>query len=305
MGYEETHCVEIKGHGIFNIKALRTMLEFSKINKIREDLQKEQEWFSEMRNNTNRDNTETDTIKNLMMHCAAKRPLLTYQETEIYPHNLCTLVGERSVDSEIINFFFTKFNQTGNGITLSLPSTTVPWLVISADEESRQTSVTSLRKILMACCKYLSSLQQILIPLHTKSSHWGLVRVNLQAKTIGFDEGLRWKPEDDVPKIIRALLKEISSMYPDNPLLRSRSWLRSTLCWSRFGMPAQPKDTDKPGFNSCGVAIILAARDLIGFTQEQLSLNKSPVFSWSFDNAANYRYELLNEIKEEIDHYHI
>ena len=302
LGYEETHCVQIKGHGTFDIKALRTMLEFSKINKIREDLQKEQAWFSEMRKSTNRDKTETDAIKNLIMHCPAKHPLLTYQEIEIYPHNICTLVGERSVDSEIINYFFTKFNQTGNGITLSLPSTTVPWLVISADEESHQTSIISLRKILMTRCKYLSSLQQILIPLHMKSSHWGLVRVNLQAKTIGFDEGLRWKPEDDVPKIIRALLKEISSIYPHNPLLRSRSWLRSTLSWSRFGMPAQPKDTDKPGFNSCGVATILAARDLIGFTQEQLCLNKSPVFSWSFDNAAEYRYQLLNEIKEETDH---
>ena len=61
----------------------------------------------------------------------------------MYPFSLATLVGERSIDDEIINFFFAMFSKSGECNRMCLFSHTVLCLLISSHPENDSRSLTS------------------------------------------------------------------------------------------------------------------------------------------------------------------
>lgn len=63
--------------------------------------------------------------------------------------------------------------------------------------------------------------------------------------------------------LVKDALNLLLELYPDNPSLQTKFWLsmQGFLC---FGMPSQlPVDDKMVGVGSCGIGVIMAARDFI------------------------------------------
>ena len=131
--------------------------------------------------------------------------------------------------------------------------------------------------------------------MNKNGNHWGLIHINLISKTIGFNDGLKKKPEDDVITVLHALLQIMTDLLPEDQNLKSRSWPRPPLSCIRFGMPAQPKDISKPRVNSCGLAVIMVAEDMINLNSDQIAANSLPQFSWLYLDSKIHRAQLFKK----------
>ena len=130
-------------------------------------------------------------------------------------------------------------------------------------------------------------LRYILMPIHLQGCHWGLIVISL--KVFYFDDGLKCDPPST--KVPHAILGSLQRIFPGN----ARVTEFTTLCHSkfkRFGMPRQPVNGSVHGSGSCGVGVILAARDFIS----NLSVHGLPRFQWRFKDSRLYRKQLLLQI---------
>ena len=91
----------------------------------------------------------------------------------------------------------------------------------------------------------------LLCPLHMNQSHWGLIATDLVGKKLLFDDGYK--------------LQSDSSIKPSMKYLLDVDQLPTVLAvhFERFGMPLQNCDSTGQGSGSCGVGVILIARDFI------------------------------------------
>ncbi|RMX37808.1 hypothetical protein pdam_00024988, partial [Pocillopora damicornis] len=125
---------------------------------------------------------------------------------------------------------------------------------------------------------------QILVPVFMVN-HWGLIYVNFADKQVHFDDGLV------ALLLVKDALNLLLELYPDNPSLQTKFWLsmQGFLC---FGMPSQlPVDDKMVGVGSCGIGVIMAARDFIQDGPKTVNNIK-----WRDSNMHNHREELMLQI---------
>ena len=127
--------------------------------------------------------------------------------------------------------------------------------------------------------KSFCSLKQILLPVH-RPNHWGLVCVDLASMNMYFDDGLASAvPLTVLPVVKQLLLDLLAEMHPSHPSLKTHFWQKCNN-FKRFGMPSQaPVDSKMIGTGSCGIGVILAAKD---FLEKGSSCIKN--FQWQFCN---------------------
>ena len=83
----------------------------------------------------------------------------------------------------------------------------------------------------------------------------------------------------------------IARSYCDETLPNSR---RQTV--ERFGMPVQSSVAGTEGSASCGIAVVLAARDFCQFGLQNQVANDIPKFKWSPNEAWYHRFLCLLDI---------
>ena len=91
--------------------------------------------------------------------------------------------------------------------------------------------------------------------------------------------------------LVKDALNLLLELYPDNPSLQTKFWLsmQGFLC---FGMSSQlPVDDKMAGVKSCGIAVIIAARDFIQDGPKTVNNIK-----WRDSNMHNHRNELMLQI---------
>ena len=103
---------------------------------------------------------------------------------------------------------------------------------------------------------------QMLVPVFMVN-HWSLIYVNFADKQLYFDDGLT----SVVPPIALPFVKDtlglLLELCPHHPSLQIQFW-QSIQGFMRFGMPSQlPVDNQMIGVGSCGIGVIMAARDFI------------------------------------------
>ena len=117
--------------------------------------------------------------------------------------------------------------------------------------------------------------------------------MNTITKSISFGDSLNRDTEYDLVNIVRFLLKSMAKLIPKVPDLSSRSWARPTLSRRCFGIPQNTKFSVLPVSNSCGVALVLAAKDFASLSPKEIKEERLPNFNWSLIDNAKYHLQIL------------
>lgn len=93
-------------------------------------------------------------------------------------------------------------------------------------------------------------------------NHWGLVFIDLLNSALYFDDGLKRIVPFSLLSTSKQLL-DLLEMFATNVALQTKFW-ECVSGFQHFGMPSQEVvDSRMIGMGSCGVGVIVAARDLI------------------------------------------
>ena len=122
-------------------------------------------------------------------------------------------------------------------------------------------------------------------------NHWGLIYTDLANQQLYFDDGLASRVPPTALPHLKEALDFLLELYPQHLYLQTKFW-HSCKTFSRFGMPSQlPVDRKMIGSGSCGIGVIMAARDFI----KNGSANVNNIL-WRYYNMDRYRKELMLQI---------
>ena len=277
--------IEIEGKGEFSATSLSVLKQFCRIAETYHKVSSERNWLLGM------DCTPRDLalIQDALWHHPATCPFLRNERKGIDPTSFSDLVEERYIDSFIIDICISKIlDETrvgGRSHTVYFPTEVFLWL------ESRDK--TFVQKQLADTISRSSdgdTLQQILLPVHMPN-HWGLVFIDLLHSALYFDDGLKTIVPFSLLSTIKQLLDLLSEMCATNVALQTKFW-ECVLSFQRFGMPSQVAvDSRMIGMGSCGVGVIMAARDFI--VRGPSSINN---FQWQYCEMHVHRRNLMLQI---------
>lgn len=203
--------------------------------------------------------------------------------------SLSCLCGERYLDNMVIDVCLTKYMWDSNEHafirTLVFPSSVWVWEKAQDDyfKEQLKISIDHSKST-------ITSIQQIIIPLYMPS-HWGIVYISLQEGRIFFDDGMKYSVPNGLLTALKHILEVLHDLYPDCTSFNS-GWWRQLKSFNRLGMPSQlAKDAieNRQGSGSCGVGVILTARDL-------MQNGNKGTFTWTFAESRQLRKTLMLQI---------
>ena len=203
-----------------------------------------------------------------------------------------TLVGERYmyldnfvIDAAILPYLQDGQDQVGSK-ALYLLSETHTWLNTNNEPFINR----KLQEVLAVSRK--SEFDLLLLPLHINGSHWGLVVIDLLCRQLLFDDGFKLKPATSVLTTIKRILDVFHQLLPGSLCLSNFFWT-SANAFERFGMPSQHDcGVSGEGTGSCGVGVILAARDFI-FKGVDGTISQ---FEWQYTEMRHLRKKLMIQI---------
>jgi len=180
----------------------------------------------------------------------------------------------------------------GKEDTLHLPTEFFQWMQVN-DKAFKLAQL----KARASCIGTFNNVQQILVPVFMVN-HWGLVYVNLGSQLLYFDDGLTSQVPSTALPSVKEALSLLFELYPHHPALQAKFW-HSTQNFKRFGMPSQvPIDNKMIGVGSCGIGVIMAARDFI--RNGPATVNN---IKWRYCNMDKHRKDLMLQILKWGGHY--
>ena len=197
-------------------------------------------------------------IKDVLWNKTSSETVLRAGQKSIDVASFSTLVEERYLDNFVIDVTILKFLQDCKGSkALYLPSETHTWLQTNHQFLCRKVGDEVLSN------SREEEFDLLLCPLHMNQSHWGLIAIDLVGKKLLFDDGYKLQPDSSILPSMKYLLDVLHELRP-NAQCFSRSFWSTADHFERFGMPSQNDyDSTGQGSGSCGVGVILAARDFI------------------------------------------
>ena len=240
----------------------------------------EQQWLENNRDGLS--DCQVDAIKAVLWELSATTTIMRAGQKSLDISSFSTLVAERNLDNFVIDATITKFVDESKS-SIYLPTEVFFWL--------RSNDNSFILSKLAGVVKDDCNMKFILMPVHMNNCHWGLVVVDLSAQRILFDDGLKMNPGKDVLHSVRRILDLLRRLMPHVENLSNSFWSLIT-SFERFGMPYQgDPDESGQGVASCGVGVILAARDFI--TLGSLAEGN---FRWSYRNTRRLRKQLMVQI---------
>lgn len=263
--------------GIFCRTGLGHLEWLGEVAEMQFNVQQERAWILETEDNL--DSKTREKVFQLLY----KRPLnhLVAKEGKysVTVRAFSNLALERYIDDSVIDASIAKMHRQLNlkESVLCLPAHTITWL----DTGDRDFVRECFQERLLNVKPDLLSL--ILVPVNMNEIHWGLMVLDVQSKEAFFDDGLGWTP----PKISYAhqIIAELHSAFPECGNFTLEQW-RLVKGFKRFGMPKQPRDGQVVGSGSCGVGVILSAKDF-------LTSDRPVQPSWTFNEMTVHRKEIM------------
>ena len=273
------------GKGQFSESALTILKRYCMITEVYRKVTSESYWLSQMKFSSG----ELVQLENALWHTSATSPILRCGSKGIDPTSFSDLVEERYIDSFVIDTCISKLlddcNVVRTNITVYFPSDFYEWM--SSDNKKFQQLHLSTRVTQLA---HVNDLKQILLPVHMPN-HWGLIFIDLLNQELYFDDGLASAAPSIALPAVKHSLELLLEMYSNQPALQSRFW-QNCPNFKRFGMPSQvPVDRKMIGVGSCGVGVIMAAKDLI--ENGPISINN---FHWRYCDMHLHRKQLMLQI---------
>ena len=277
--------IEIEVKGEFSENSLSVLQQFCTITATYHKVSSERNWLSGI----NCCPGDLALLQDALWHHPASIPFLRYEKKGIDPTSFADLVEERYIDSFIIDVCISKFldesGGDGGNPTVYFPTDLFDWMTVSDRNFVKKQLANKTAK-----SNNGNNLQQILVPVYMPN-HWGLVYIDLLNTTLYFDDGLKLTVPSSVLSVIKQLLDLLLEMFPSNSALQSKFWKCST-GFQRFGMPSQAAvDSRMIGVGSCGIGVIMAARDII--LSGPSCVNN---FQWRYGEMDVHRNSLMLQI---------
>ena len=281
---QEPTGVAIVNLGTFSRSGIAILKKFCEISSLKASIQTEERWLQGPPDGLSVPGILA--IKDVLWNKSKSETVLRAGQKFIDVASFSTLIEERYLDNFVIDVTILKFLQDCQGSkALYLPSETQTWL---------QTNHQFLcRKIV----EVLSNAREeefdlLLCPLHMNQSHWGLIAIDLVGKKLLFDDGLKLQPDSSILPSMKYLLDVLHDLRPNAQCFSSSFWSTADH-FERFGMPSQNDcDSTGEGSGSCGVGVILAARDFI----LKGPSNAVYQFGWKYTQMRKLRKELMIQI---------
>ena len=278
--------IEISGMGGFSERALLILKRFCMIREVYRKVSSEDIWLSQMKFSPG-DRIKVETA---LWHNSATIPILRSGNKGIDPSSFSDLVEERYIDSFVLDTCISKFldvsavNETN--ATVYFPTDFYEWMS-SNDKNFQQLQLSARVECQLAD---VNDLQQILVPVYMPN-HWGLIFIDLVNQELYFDDGLTSAVPSTALPSVKHCLDLLLEMYTYQPALQTRFWQSCSL-FKRFGMPSQaPVDSKMIGVGSCGIGVIMAARNFI--ENGPLAVNN---FQWRYSDMDLHRKQLMLQI---------
>ena len=245
----------------------------------------ESKWLAEL--NCTQD--ELKLIQRVLWNKPTANPILACDYKAIDVLSFSDLAEERYIDSFVIDVSISKYNEKsysqGHENTFYLPTEFFQWIQV----QDKGFKIGKLKERASQITLF-DNVCQVLVPVFMVN-HWGLIYVNFAGKQVHFDDGLMSVVPPVALLFVKDALNLLLELYPDHPSLQTKFWL-SIQGFLHFGMPSQlPVDDMMVGVGSCGIGVIMAARDFIQDGPKTVNNIK-----WRYSNMHNHRKELMLQI---------
>ena len=280
--------VQIGNLGTFSSDGIAILRKFCDISSLRASIRSEDRWL--MATTDGLSVNEVRSIEQVLWHQRIGETVLKAGQKSIDVGSFSTLVGERYLDNFVIDVAILHYlrddqNQVGTKV-LYLPCETHTWLNTSNDLFIKQ----KFQEVLGTSRE--SEFDLILLPLHMDETHWGLIVIDLLGGKLFFDDGLKRQPASSVLPTIKYILDVFQQLMLSAPYFNNFFW-SSINALERFGMPSQQNcGLTGQGTGSCGVGVILSARDFI-FKGVNGTVNQ---FVWQYTEMRHLRKKLMIQI---------
>lgn len=260
--------------GIHDIEKLRQML------RIKSSVIQEERWLK----GDSQDITLNDqeAILDILHNRKPQETIIKHNGLSIDTHSLSTIACERYVDNFVIDVCLQKYCE-GKHKYLCLPTHAFQWVKHDHNSFLKKKVIDWVGE-----CS-TSEVQIVFAPVHLNGCHWGLIVVDLTRKRCYFDDGMKWFLSMDIMEDFKTMMNALKDAFAQADNLRDGFWSNLST-FERFGMPLQPKHGD--GIGSCGIGVVLAARDIIrrGCIPES--------FLWRYEDMRYQRKKLILKIIE-------
>ena len=280
--------VVIGNLGAFSRDGLAVLRKYCEISALRLSVRSEERWLTEYHDGLSVD--EISCIKEALWNHRTSESILRADRKSLDVASFSTLVEERYVDNFVIDVTMWYYHQDCqkqvNSSTVYLPSEIHTWLKTN----DHQFLHRKLEEVMANAG--MEELQLILCPLHMNGSHWGLVVIDLLNGKLLFDDGYKQQPDSSVLANMKSLLDIFQQLRPGALCFGNTFW-SSIDQFERFGMPSQLECARTgQGTGSCGVGVILAARDFLykGVTGAVYQ------FGWKYTEMRLLRKQLMLQI---------
>lgn len=284
--------VQIRCFGRFSEEGLRILRKFCSIRETKHKVAGEARWLSEV-NCTGR---EVALLQSVLWNLPVTSTILRFCRKSIDVISFSDLAEERYIDSFVIDVCVGKFVAEsiaqGQNDTISFPTEFFQWMMV----KDKPFKIKELKAHASQIAQ-LDNLQQILVPVFMVN-HWGLIYVDLASQMLYFDDGLTSQIPSTALPCVKEALNLLFELCPQHSSLKTKFW-HSTRSFQRFGMPSQvPIDKRMIGVGSCGIGVIMAARDFI--RDGPATVNN---IKWRYCNMHIYRKDLMLQILKWGGHY--
>lgn len=280
--------VQIGNLGTFSSNGISILRKFCDISSLRASIRSEERWL--MATTDGLTANEVRSIEQVLWHQRIGETMLRAGQKSVDVGSFSTLVGERYLDNfvidvAILHYLWDGQKQVGTK-ALYLPCETHTWLKTKDELFIKQ----KFQGVLGTSRG--SEFDLILLPLHMNEIHWGLIVIDLLGRKLLFDDGFKLQPASSVLPTIKYILDVFQQLMLGAPCFNSFFW-SSINVLERFGMPSQHNcDMTGQGNGSCGVGVILAARDFI-FKGVNGTVNQ---FGWQYTEMRHLRKKLMIQI---------
>lgn len=280
--------VQMGNLGTFSNDGIAILKKFCEISSLRASIRSEDRWL--MVTTDGLSANEVRSIEQVLWHQRIGETILKAGQKSVDVGSFSTLVGERYLDNFVIDVAILHYLGDGQKEVgtkaLYLPCETHTWLNTNDELFIKQ----KFRGLLGTSRE--NEFDLILLPLHMNETHWGLIVIDLLGRRLLFDDGFKLQPASSVLPTIKYILDVFQQLMLSAPCFNNSFW-SSINALERFGMPSQHNcGLTGQGTGSCGVGVILAARDFI-FKGVNGTVNQ---FVWQYTEMRHLRKKLMIQI---------
>ncbi len=277
--------IVIQSFGQFSEAGLRVIRWFCTVAETKCKVAAEARWLPMVKCKP----MELTLLQDVLWNQPQTNTILRFDHKSIDVISFCDLAEERYIDGFIIDVSIGKHLEEstllGREGTLYFPTEFFQWM----RARDRAFKVEKL-KARASRLTVLADLQQILLPVFM-TNHWGLIYVDLSGKLLYFDDGLTSLVPSTALPCVKEALDLLLELCPHHLSLQTKFW-HSLQCFRRFGMPSQvPVDNRMIGVGSCGIGVIMAARDFI--RNGSATVNN---INWRYCDMDIHRRDLMLQI---------